>query len=211
MTTQICDRCVISGETYYFSDLPPTVSGTPCVVDSSDPPKDVLSCCWRGYVADWHIEGGHLYINAIEGKYQLAGTAAVLADWVQGDFDLRKAANSVGHSDASTDCYRLKVVRGAVYVFAPVSNQSADAEAVEQLSASLKAAGVHPSQTNPVSIAEQGDIIPHVEMKKAPALLPHGRHRPEVSESEMQSSSARGLLFRLAGRFGLTKAKRELN
>lgn len=39
---------------------------------------------------------------------------------------------------------------------------------VAELSQSLKAAGIHPSQTDPVVLHEQGDVYPPMEMPKPP-------------------------------------------
>ena len=43
-----------------------------------------------------------------------------------------------------------------------------DTDPIDVLNQSLKAAGIHPSQTNPVVLHERGDIFPHVEEPKSP-------------------------------------------
>lgn len=39
-----------------------------------------------------------------------------------------------------------------------------DTDPIDVFSNNLKAAGIHPSQVDPVVLAERGDIFPHVEV-----------------------------------------------
>lgn len=62
---------------------------------------------------------------------------------------------------------------------------SAKKDLVAELSQSLKAAGVHPSQTAPVVLHERGDIFPHVELPKP--LVYFVRAKPDLDRETLNA------------------------
>lgn len=58
---------------------------------------------------------------------------------------------------------------------------------VVELNQSLKAAGIHPSQTAPVVLHERGDIWPHVDAQELPT------HFVKARSSEEEKNFARRL------------------
>lgn len=42
------------------------------------------SACWRGYVANWAVVDGKLYLTEIDGAYRLDGSEPLFADWYSG-------------------------------------------------------------------------------------------------------------------------------
>jgi hypothetical protein len=55
-----------------------------------------------------------------------------------------------------------------------------ETDPIELLNQSLKAAGIHPSQTDPVVLHERGDIFPHVEVPEPIAHFVRGKPDPDV-------------------------------
>jgi hypothetical protein len=42
------------------------------------------TACWRGYLAEWEIRDGRLFLNGLRGGYNLDGTEPLAAEWVSG-------------------------------------------------------------------------------------------------------------------------------
>jgi hypothetical protein len=59
-----------------------------------------------------------------------------------------------------------------------------DLGAVDLLNQSLKTAGIHPSQTDPVVLHERGDIFPHAKWPEPPP--PHF-HRHSANDKAMMA------------------------
>ena len=163
MTMQTYESCRIGEVTYFFTD-PPTVAGTPKVVETGQ--HLTISCCWRGYVGEWHVESGGLYLGAICGKYALPEGKPVLADWISGKLELTSIPNpGWSPSEANTN-YEILVTEGVVWGFrqlpadpgrlcdrgsalvlqgalaAPVKGVSMETDPVAELSQGLRAGSV---------------------------------------------------------------------
>lgn len=118
MTIQTCDSCTIGGVTYYFAarmSENPTVRGTPKVVEAGQ--YLMISACWRGYVGQWCVEFGCLYLDAISGKYALADDKPVLADWITGKFELASIPNPGWFPSEVNMTYEILVTEGVVWGF----------------------------------------------------------------------------------------------
>ncbi|MBM7035025.1 hypothetical protein [Vibrio ulleungensis] len=46
------------------------------------------TACWRNYVARWAVKNGQLFLEHIDGKYQLLDNAPLLAHWFTGELEL---------------------------------------------------------------------------------------------------------------------------
>ena len=90
MTAQIHEILILNGEKtsmaatpHFPEDHPRIHAGMP--EDMSKVSGGVFStACWRQYLGTWEIKDGVLYLNHIEGRFQLLGNEPLLADWVTG-------------------------------------------------------------------------------------------------------------------------------
>jgi len=147
MTTQWRDQCTIDRVVYFIgspTEELPTLTGTAKLMEER--PKTLISACWRGYVANWRVESGHLYLDAVDHRFHPVEPLPLLADWVSGSFDLSRV-------DGSGD-YILKVTNGAVYGL------------VTRIAEDLLTAMLHP---NPVTLPEPVDATV-VAPKPSPSL-----------------------------------------
>lgn len=80
-----------------------------------------------------------------------------------------------------------------------------DADPITELSQSLNAAGVHPSQTDPVVIPERGDIFPHVRMPEPPPRVGRftSNEKAMGEYREWLATQKEGWWLHLRLRFGL--------
>jgi hypothetical protein len=131
MTLQTCDSCVIGEVTYFFADPMserPTVAGTPKIIETGL--NLSISSCWRGYVGEWRIEAGGLYLDAIDGKYALADGKPVLADWISGKLELTSIPNRGWSSSEANTNYEILVTQGVVWGFRQLPDERVTGQAI---------------------------------------------------------------------------------
>lgn len=87
MTAQIGDRIVIDGKPYRLG-CEPGLAAHPRIIERTPEeayasnPRTTATSCRRGYIAEWLIEDGRLYLTGIAGRFRLADGAPLFADWV---------------------------------------------------------------------------------------------------------------------------------
>ena len=82
MCDQIPDELILSGRKVLIEPLP--VVESEAIARSPEKSMLVSTAHIRGYVAYWELIDNRLYLNRLEGCYQLKLDCPVSADWVNG-------------------------------------------------------------------------------------------------------------------------------
>lgn len=91
MTDQMKDRLHLDGQTFLLRSEPLNSYIRTHSIKVTRDLNDTVSCCWRGYTADWQIAEGRLWLtglravikdNDILPRFNFKTAFPVLADWV---------------------------------------------------------------------------------------------------------------------------------
>ena len=81
MTIQLCELLEVSGDEYRMVRSPLYLWRETCRPDLKF--KSMGSWCWRGYIGNWTIDEGRLYLRSIIARYE-DGTEVTLASLFPG-------------------------------------------------------------------------------------------------------------------------------
>ncbi len=83
MTAQVHEDLIVEGRHMSMSTCPPIPVEHPRI--ESKPPRPPSTACWRGYIGQWEIRDGRLYLTGFrEGHYRLRGASPLPATWFSG-------------------------------------------------------------------------------------------------------------------------------
>jgi hypothetical protein len=89
MTAQIHERLIFDGVEASMAVCPPLPKRHSRVIKrkGNASEKDFLyqsTACWRGYQGTWEIREGRFYLAGLAGRFELVGSAPLLAEWFTG-------------------------------------------------------------------------------------------------------------------------------
>ena len=101
MTAQIHEKIRYQGKRMRLASCPHFPEDHPRINEASE--EDIMklamddkteiifsTACWREYIGSWSIRRGKLYLTKLEGRFQLAGSEAIFADWFTGELKIPK-------------------------------------------------------------------------------------------------------------------------
>jgi hypothetical protein len=110
ITAQLREKLILDGKLVGMAFCPPLPKHDPRLVERTDEEIAALrmrtseeaksgrqveplaaldlilgsTACWRRYQGTWEVRDGQLFLNSIEGRFNLVGTEPLLADWFTG-------------------------------------------------------------------------------------------------------------------------------
>ncbi len=116
MTAQVHEDLLLEGRRTSMTTCPPIPAEHPRIECTAAPP--LSTACWRGYVGQWEIREGRLYLLGVEGRYRLLGEEPLFAAWVSGVLTIPAGAMlqyvHMGFASVFEQELHLEIEEGAV-------------------------------------------------------------------------------------------------
>jgi hypothetical protein len=88
MTQQAADSITIEGRRFFLQWSPGLPQDDPRIIKLNMSEIDGIfgsTACYRGYIANWEIEKGKLFLRSVEGIFELKEWGSIIyADWFTG-------------------------------------------------------------------------------------------------------------------------------
>ena len=143
MTAQVHERLILEGEETSMAFCPPLPEGHPRIseLDSQEsetenvPPIAHSTACWRGYIGTWEIKDGRFYLVDIAGRYRMAGSDPILADWFTGVIRIPKGEQlhyvHMGFGSVYEQELHVKIENGEVLTSRVIDNRNKDVDVLD--------------------------------------------------------------------------------
>jgi hypothetical protein len=109
---------------------PPLPENHPRVVDAAIQASESIlhsTACWRGYQGSWEIKEGRFYLTGLRGRYALADTTPLFADWFTGVLRVPRGKQlqyvHMGFGSVYEEELHIKIEKGVVVTSRVIDNR----------------------------------------------------------------------------------------
>jgi hypothetical protein len=133
MTAQMHEKLIYEGTETSMAFCPPLPKNHPQLRQREDTHYQ-HTACWRGYVGTWELRRDHLFLNSIEGSYELTGEP-IHAIWFSGVLRIPKGQLlqyvHMGFGSVYEEEIHVKIVDGLVTKERCVDHRQRETDAVD--------------------------------------------------------------------------------